>query len=288
MSGGHCPGGGGCLGSGPTSATGVVVDGSFEREGRRYVLYAFGLLMALGFATVAWVSFQRLGQDPAPSVPVVVQSAVEVSEEATEEGAPPTESPSPSEAPTIEATPSPTETESERVGTVLFEGGPAMGPWQQLGTVAEITHPGAPSSARVSYLNGWSDPDDENQPDDLWDQLVVEVTDQLVALGEPVDRPVFGGAAGSEAFNAAGGMEDVYVDDRVFSAYWAGSFEDAQGVGRAYFHYLIGFDGEVVDRNGPIVYREDGSRTFEENAAEHVAALRDWAAEGGFAACVRC
>lgn len=196
-----------------------------------------------------------------------------------------TATPTSTPVPTLTPTPTPTVGPAE---TVLFRGGPAQGPWQQLGTVAEITHPDAPPSARYSYTNFWADPEEENQPDELWDQLVKEVTAQLVELGEPVDRPAFGGAEGSEPFNSFGGMEDIYRSEEIFTAYWNGEFEDGEGVGSAYFHFVIDFNADVVARRLPIIFREDGVRTFEDNIEDHLESLRAWASERGYSECDKC
>jgi hypothetical protein len=221
---------------------------------------------------------------------VATRTAEPTDEPSTAPSAEPTPSPpgpSPSTAPiaTATATDGPAGTPT---GTVLFRGGPATGPWQQLGTVAEITHPDAPATARYSYTNFWTDPAEENQPDELWDQLVTEVTAQLAELGTPVDRPAFGGAPGSEPFNSFGGMEDVYREDGVFTAYWSAVVEDDLGVAQTYFHYVIDFAGNVVERREPVLLRDAGGRTHQDNVAEHLASLRAWADELGFSGCEAC
>lgn len=235
------------------------------------------LLLAGGILMVEWqrdranivtAPTEAVAPTPAAPAPVAVEPT-----------------PTPTPTPTPSATPTPTLAPTE---TVLFRGGPATGPWQQLGTVAEITHPNAPPTARYSYTEFWSDPEEENQSDDLWDQIVREVTLQLIDLGEPVDEVVFGGAPGSEPFNSFGGINNIYFGDRVFTASWSGIFEDHIGVARAYFHYLFDFDGSVIDRRAPVVFRDDGVRTFEDNASESVASLREWAAERGYVACDGC
>jgi hypothetical protein len=210
----------------------------------------------------------------------------------------PSPSPSPADRSTLEptATPagSPTPTPTPSVPdlppdqTVLFRGGPAHGPWQQLGTVAEITHPDAPPTARVAYERGWSDPAEENQPPELWDQLVREVTAQLVELGEPVDRPAFGASAQSEAFNSFGGMEDVYRDDRVFTATWSGVYDDGAGVAQAFYPFVIDFDANVIHRDEPFVYRESDVDDFRELSDRLQADLRAWATSLGYSQCERC
>lgn len=118
---------------------------------------------------------------------------------------------------------------------------------------------------------------------------MVEVTDQLVELGNPVDRAAFGAAAGSEPFNGLGGVQDIYFDAAALSASWSGIFQDEAGeVGDAYFHYLIGFDGAIRALRPPLIFVEDGVRTFEDNAADNVASLRAWAAGRGLVSCTGC
>jgi hypothetical protein len=117
---------------------------------------------------------------------------------------------------------------------------------------------------------------------------VREVTAQLVELGEPVDRPAFGGAPGSEPFNSFGGLNNIYVADRVFTASWSAVVQEEEAVVRVYWHYLIAFDGEVLARRSPIEFEEVGGRTFEQNAADNVASLQRWAAGMGFVGCDGC
>jgi hypothetical protein len=165
---------------------------------------------------------------------------------------------------------------------VLFGGGPATGPWQQLGTVAEITHPDAPSTARYSWANFWTDPEEENQPDELWDQIVREVTAQLVELGDPVDRPAFGGAPGSEPFNSFGGLQDIYVEDEVFTAQWSAIHETSTGAARTYFGYVIAFDGTIVARRERVTVTEQPGVTPQALAEEEAASIREWASSQGY------
>lgn len=265
------------------------MDGSFEGEGRRYVLYGFVLLFVVGFGLMAWASVQRVRSAGEVVTPVPWVAASPEASEVAEVPAVPTPTASPSSSPSVVAsvTPSPSPSVSVGEGTVLFGGGSARGPWQQLGTVAEITHPGAPLSARYSWVNFWSDPEEENQPDALWDRLVVEVTEQLVELGEPVDRPVFGGAEGSEPFNSFGGVQDVYPDG-TFTASWEAYFEDADGVGEVYFAFLISESGEIRDSREPLVIRESEVERGDEADQRAYAQIRQWAAERGFTDCARC
>ena len=223
--------------------------------------------VAIGFVVLfAWL---LLRPDPAGE-PEPVVSATPTPVESTPE---PTATPTPT--PTPMPTPIPTPTQAEGT-TVLFNGGPATGPWQQIGSVAEITHPDAPETASFAYREVWSDPDGENQPDSLWDEITAEVAAQAVELGDPVDRPAFGGAAGSEAFNAFGGVEDVDLDQERLTAMWLVTFEDHEGPAKAYFGFLIDFFGEIHDRQGPLIIRESDVEDHEDANAQAVQWLRDW------------
>lgn len=257
------------------------------------MIWAVMAILAVVLAGI-WAPRLLAGEEPEPAL-VAVPTAVSTEPSLMPSPAPaltPTPSTTAVRTPTgspTGGTPVPTPMPSVGPGeTVLFRGGPAQGPWQQLGTVAEITHPEAPPTARHFYTNFWSDPEQENQSDELWDRLVRPVTAQLVELGDPVDRPAFGAAEGSEPFNSAGGMEDVYFSDKVFTAYWSGVFENESGVGDAHYFYLLSFDGEVLDSTGPVIYWEDGERGFEDNVQEATADLRQWAGERGYTGCERC
>lgn len=280
-----------------TSTTGVRALSSFDGDRTRYAAYAVGALLLAGLAVVAWVVFSRTGDGQA-TTPVGEPTADVAAGASPTVSAPPPSRPTPSATPTPTATPTATPTPSstatpppaptEQVGTVLFQGGPATGPWQQLGTVAEITHPDAPPSARHSWTNFWSDPAEENQPDELWDQIVVEVTDQLVELGTPVDRPAFGGTPGSEAFNSFGGIQDVYEDDEAFTAQWNGLHEQDGSVNQTYFWYLISFDGVVIDRGPPFAVSEAEAGDVRTSLSTNQSAMRAWAETQGVAGCAGC
>ncbi|AXV08240.1 hypothetical protein DVS28_a3567 [Euzebya pacifica] len=213
-----------------------------------------------------------------PSVEPTVSPSSSVSASASE--AEPSESPSASESESeaaveaVEAVP-----EGQ---TVLFRGGPADGPWRTIGSVAEITHPDAAPGSTYPYVNFWSDPEEENQPDWLWDQITAEVAEQAVTLGEPVDRPTFGGAELSEGFNAFGGIEDIYFDDEVFTAIWKAIYEDVDGVAAAHWVYVIDFEAKILHRRGPMIIREDEVADFNERSQRAVAWAREVASELGY------
>lgn len=150
-----------------------------------------------------------------PDEPVVVPSEAET--------------PSASEAPVV-SEPPPTESPTgdlEPGTTAIFRGEPATGPWQGIGSVREITAPGAGPAATFSYDGSWAAHD---LPDSLWDELVARVSLQAVALGPPLERPVLDAAAGAEVFNAGGGLR------------WTN--EDTLGRG-----LLVGFDA-IYDADG--------------------------------------
>ena len=172
--------------------------------------------------------------------------------------------------------------------TVLFEGGPATGPWQQLGTVAEITHPDAPETARFSYTNFWSDPNEENQSDELWDRLVQEVTSQLSELGSPIDRPLLDSAEGTEAFNASGGVQDIYFEEGAFTAQWNARLVTPDGDAIATIAYLLSFNREVIDTMPTFVILATPDRTNQSISDESVTRMREWADERGFSQCDGC
>lgn len=189
-------------------------------------------------------------------------------------------SPTATVAPEPTATPMPTPTPSGspsgsegQVGTVLFGGGPARGPWQQIGTVAEITHPGAPSSASYAYREFWSDPEEENQSDELWDRITIEVAAEAVQLGEPLDGSAFGAAEGTEAFNAVGGVAEVYPDDGVFTALWQADFVDADGVGVAAWGFVIDGFATILHQEGPFILREGEVTDLDDIGARQAAWL---------------
>ena len=232
-----------------------------ERTQQTAVVVALVAVVA-AVGAVSWLG-GRMAEPAGPPVASV--------EEVVEPSVDPTVSPSSSvSASASEAEPSESasasESESEAAveaveavpegQTVLFRGGPADGPWRGIGSVDEITHPDAAPGAAFGYSNFWSDPQEENQPDWLWDQIVAEVTAEAIALGEPVDRPVFGGAELSEGFNAFGGMEDIYFDDEVFTAIWQAVYERDGSVAAAHWVYVISFDEEVLHRAGPMIIEE--------------------------------
>lgn len=213
-----------------------------------------------------------------PSVDPTVGPSSSVSASASE--AEPSESPSESES-ASEAAVEAVEAVPEGQ-TVLFRGGPADGPWRTIGSVAEITHPDAAPGAAYAYQEVWTDPEEENQPDWLWDQITAEVAAQAIELGEPVNRPAFGGAELSEGFNAFGGVEDIYFEDEVFTAIWHVIYEDADtGVAAAHWVYVIDFEEEVLHRAGPMVIREDEA-DHSERAEGAVAWAREVAATLGY------
>ena len=99
---------------------------------------------------------------------------------------------------------------------------------------------------------------------------------QAVELGDPVNRPVFGGAPGSEPFNSFGGIQDVDGSQQRFTALWSVTFEDDAGPAKAYFGFLLSFSGEVIRREGPLVVREDDVADHNEANAQAIAWIRDW------------
>jgi len=223
--------------------------------------------VAIGFVMLfAWL----LLRPDSAAEPDPVVSATPTPVESTPE---PTATPTPT--PTPMPTPIPTPTQAEGT-TVLFNGGPATGPWQQIGSVAEITHPDAPDTASFAYREFWSDPEGENQPDWLWDQITAEVMSAGLELGAPVDRPVFGGEPGSESFNSFAGVQDVDEERRLLTAVWIVTFEDADGPAKAYFGYLLSFDNTVLEQQGPLIIRESDQPLVDQAGAEAVRWLQDW------------
>ncbi len=255
-----------------------------QQPARWRVVLAWAIVCALGVAAAVLLVPRFVAGEPVGPTSNPVAVVPSASPSPTVSTAP---SPSPTATPTPTPAPTPTPTES-RTETVLFQGGPATGPWQQLGTVAEINHPGAPESASYSWRTFWSDPAEENQPDALWDQLVIEVTDQLVALGEPVNRPAFGGAEGSEPFNSFGGIQDIYPDERVFTASWNAVYADSSGTWDQYFWFIVSFEGEVLQRMRPVPFAEADGRTVQTNTQEAGAEMRLWAESMGYSTCVLC
>lgn len=215
-----------------------------------------------------------------PSVEATVSPSSSVSASASE--AEPSESPSASESEseaaveTVEAVP-----EGQ---TVLFRGGPADGPWRGIGSVAEITHPDAAPGAAYGYTNFWSDPEEENQPDWLWDQITAEVAAQAVELGEPVDRPAFGGAELSEAFNAFGGVEDIYPGQGVYTALWSATYQPEEGspATTAHWGYVVSFAGEIRASFGPFLVAEGEVEDAMARGEAAVEWLRRSASEEGY------
>ena len=164
---------------------------------------------------------------------------------------------------------------------MLFNGGPATGPWQQIGSVAEVTHPDAPDTASFAYREFWSDPEEENLSDALWDEITVGVSLELAALGEPVDRPVFDGAAGSEPFNAFAGVQDIDFEQELFTAFWSAAVEDESGVAVAVVGFKLDFAETVLERQGPFVIREQDASTWSEVSDLTVSWLREWTGVDG-------
>lgn len=253
---------------------------------REYGFTALFVLVA-AVAAVWWFASTRGNAEPDPEPTPVVSATSEPdapSPAPTSEPSTPATTPEPepsTEAPTEEASVDP----AVPVGqTVLFRGGPATGPWQQIGSVAEITHPDAPASARFAYDTHWSDPEGANQSDELWDEIVAEVTAQAVELGPMPGRLTFGGAPGSEAFQAFGGLQDVYREDRAFTAFWTVTWIDDDTAVNTYYPYVISFDEAVIGRGDPFDFEvhEDEVADAEEAADVAVDRIRRWAGELGY------
>ncbi len=252
--------------------------------GQQMVAVAVMVVIVVGVG-VAWVT-RGSGAEPEPVAtavmtpgpepttapePTATESEVEVEPSETE-GAEPTPSPSPS----VSAVP-----EGQ---TVLFRGGPAEGPWRTIGSVAEITHPDAAPGSTFGYANFWADPAEENQPDWLWDQITAEVAAEAVQLGEPVTRPAFGGAELSEAFNAFGGVEDIYPSQRVYTALWSATYqhEDDTSATTAHWGYVISFEGEILATFGPFLVGESDVEDALARGEVAVEWLRRSASEEGY------
>ena|GEM_PF-4416444 len=250
-----------------------------ERTQQTAVVVALVAVVA-AVGAVSWLG-GRMAEPAGPpvaSVEEVVEPSVEPTVSSSETASASASDAEPSESPS--ASESETEAAVEAVEavpegqTVLFRGGPADGPWRTIGSVAEITHPDAAPGAAYAYQQVWTDPEEENQPDWLWDQITAEVAALAVQLGEPVNRPAFGGAELSEGFNAFGGVEDIYFEDEVFTAIWHVIYEGAAtGVAAAHWVYVIDFEGQILHRDGPFLVSEadvpDGS--------DRVALALDWA-----------
>ena len=251
-------------------------------HGVRYWVREYGFIAAMGVLAMIglgiwWASSQGEAAAPVPTPSqVVVAPSPSESIEAS-----PSESASPS--PSVEASAS-ADREVPAGQTVLFRGGPATGPWQQIGSVAEITHPDAPETARFAYAEFWSDPEEENQSDERWDEIVAEVAAQAVELGPPADREAFGGVEESVSFNAFGGMQDVYRDEEVFTAFWVVTWLDGADAVRTYFPYLLTFDGEVIERGETFEFRESEGLDSPGVTDAAIERLRTWAEELGYGA----
>lgn len=83
--------------------------------------------------------------------------------------------------------------------SALFGGAPATGPWQRIGSVAEVTAAGAGAAAADDLAASWRA---HGLPDALWDELVAQVSGDLVAAGA---APVADDGAGRPA--ATGGVQ---------------------------------------------------------------------------------
>ena len=251
-----------------------------SERGQQMVAVAVMVAIVAGVG-VAWVT-RGSGAEPEPVATAVMTPGPEPTTEpeptatASEVEASETEEaePTPTPSPSVPAVP-----EGQ---TVLFRGGPAEGPWRTIGSVAEITHPDAAPGATYPYVNFWSDPEEENQPDWLWDQITAEVAAEAIELGEPFDRPAFGGAELSEGFNAFGGMEDIYFADEVYTAIWHAIYEDAGGVAAAHWVYVISFDEVILHRSDPLIVREDEVADHSERGQRAVAWARDVASSLGY------
>lgn len=133
--------------------------------------------------------------------------------------------------------------------TVLFRGGPAVGPWQQIGSVAELHHPDADPNAGFYYERNWSDPTQENMPASLWDVIVAQVAEQAVQLGPPLDRAPFDRPDESVVHNAFGGTHSADFDQRLLVAAWAVYYLRPDGVAAlTEWPYLITFEGTILER----------------------------------------
>ena len=240
---------------------------------------AAGAALLAFVVLIGWLRFGPAGGDE--PVVEVTESAPEVVEEVTSEPTP-TPSPTPQVTPTPTPTPTPSVEEVSVGQTVLFGGGPATGPWQQIGSVAEITHPEADPRARFAYDEHWSDPEEENRPPELWDRLVADVTARAVELGEPVDRPVWDAVDGTEAYNAFGGVEESFPEARLYVAVWSATYMDPgeEGVAvQANFAYILSFEDELVHRNDePITISELEAPTLEARSALFLERLGEWLA----------
>ena len=251
-----------------------------SERGQQMVAVAVMVAIVAGVG-VAWVT-RGSGAEPEPVATAVMTPGPEPTTEpeptatASEVEASETEEaePTPTPSPSVPAVP-----EGQ---TVLFRGGPAEGPWRTIGSVAEITHPDAAPGSTFGYLNFWTDPAEENQPDWLWDQITAEVALQAIDLGTPVDRPTFDGEELSEGFNAFGGIQDIYFDDEVFTATWKAIYEDEAGVAAAFWVYVVAFDETIVHRADPLIIREEDVADFSERTDLAVEWTRSVASSLGY------
>lgn len=139
--------------------------------------------------------------------------------------------------------------------TPLFLGEAAFGPWQRLGSLPEITHPDAADAARLAHDQQWLDPQGEPLPDRLWNTLAVSVTDDLLAIGRPLDRPF--ADAGADRPNTSVTVRPVDDVDG-FAVLWSAGFSTVMEdrAGTAYFGFVVDDAGEILAEDLLLLYED--------------------------------
>lgn len=161
--------------------------------------------------------------------------------------------------------------------TPLFLGEAAFGPWQRLGSLPEITHPDAPDAARLAHDQQWRGPQGDPLPDELWNTLATSVTDDLLAIGRPLDRPF--ADAGADRPNTSVTVRPI--DGGGLAVLWSAGFatvmEDRAGT--AYFGFVIDDAGDILAEDLLLVYEDQvaGVLDADQRAARW---LRDLASDG--------
>lgn len=191
-------------------------------------VFAITVLLVLAGLLLSYLLRPDPNGSAAQPLPTPAPTAAEPAPADPEPATPTETTPDPTTSPT--AAPEPTELPTgdlEPGTTAIFHGQPATGPWQTIGSIREITADGAGPVAAGDYQEFWAA---HGLPDELWDTLVARVSLQAVELGPPLERPVLNGAAGSEVYNARGGL------------HWTN--EETRGRG-----HLVAFDA-IYDDNG--------------------------------------
>lgn len=238
-------------------------------------VFAITVLLVLAGLLLSYLLRPDPNGSAAQPLPTPAPTAAEPAPADPEPATPTETTPDPTPSPT--AAPEPTELPTgdlEPGTTAIFHGQPATGPWQLIGSVREISAVGAGPVATQGYEDHWKA---HGLPDELWDRLVAWVSLEAVKLGRPLERPVLDGAAGSEVFNARGGLRwtDEETEGRGHVVAFDAVYDDDGLAVWPRWAFLIHPETHAVVAAAPRVQiTEDDARTIDE--ASDILAARVW------------